>query len=359
MFHELPKGGAEKAVHEIAKGLREKAAIVDLFTTGENVPPITQTIFNEVFFYKLIPKAWQGHNWKRRLYKDTFEMYHLYLLHKKIAMDINKGSYDVIFVNASQFIEAPFVLRFLKRPSVFYAHDPHYRLIYDPLSEIPENLDTGRQLYEKLNRFIRKILDRQNFNKAKVILANSKYTKQMIRKTYGRKSIVAYLGVDTKFFFPAKKKKLYDVLFVGSTSELDGFRLFLDVAKYLPRNIRVRSILAEMEWISSPRAMRDIYQSSKVVLALGVREPFGLVPLEAAACGVPVIAVDEAGYKESIVDGKTGYLLRREPKIIAAKLKVLLANPQKISEMGKNARLHVVQNWTWKKSVDAIYSILS
>lgn len=359
MFHELPKGGGEKAVHEIAKGLREKAAIVDLFTTGENVPPITQTIFNEVFFYKFIPKVWQGGNWKRRLYKDTFEMYNLYLLHKKIAMDINKGSYDVIFVNASQFIEAPFVLRFLKRPSVFYAHDPHYRLIYDPLSEIPENLDTGRRLYEKLNRLVRKILDRQNFNKANLILANSKYTRFMVKKTYGRASLLACLGVDTQIFSPKGQRKLYDVLYVGSSLPIDGFDLFLSISRLLSRHVRVKTILTDKEWISDVLKLRDIYRSSKLVLALGVREPFGLVPLEAAACGVPVIAVNEAGYKESIVDGKTGYLLRRDPKIIAAKLKVLLGKPQKISEMGKNARLHVVQNWTWKKSVDAIYSILS
>lgn len=358
MFHELPKGGAENAVYEIAKQLRERNFLIDLFVTGENEYK-NEAIFDKKFFYKFVPKTWQGGNWRVRLYKDTIELLKLYLLHKRIAGVINTSKYDLAWVNASQFIEAPFILRFLKIPSIFYAHDPHYRIIYDPLLKISERMQVSRRMYEKMNRFLRKILDMQNFDKANVILANSKYTQRIIKKTYGRKSLVAYLGVDTKFYFPIKKKKLYDVLFIGSTAQIDGFTLFLEVAKFLPKHIRVRSVLAEMEWISDRRVMRDIYQSSKVLLALAVGEPFGLVPLEAMGCGVPVVAVNEGGYKESVLNDKTGYLIKRSPKNIADKLIALLSNPKKITEMGNNARLHVVKNWTWKRSGARIYSILS
>lgn len=358
IFHELPKGGAERAVIEISKGLKSRGVAVDLFTTRAFDSKKNKNIFNKIYTYKFQEKEWKGKNWKRRFYKDTFEMFNLYLLHKKIAQDINNNRYNFVIVNASEFIETPFVLRFLKIPSLFYCHDPHDRLIYDPLSKIPENLGSIRKTYEKTNRFLRKMLDKKNFSKAKIILANSKYTKHMIKKTYGRESIVSYLGVDAKVFSPGKNEKRYDVLFVGSTFKLDGFDLFLEVTKLLPKKVKAKSLLADMEWVRSDISMRDFYRSAKIVLSFGVREPFGLVPLESMSCGTPVIAINEAGYKETIINNKTGYLLPRNPNIIAGKIKELLSDRKLIAQMGSNARKHVLGNWTWRKSADNIYEIL-
>lgn len=358
IFHELPKGGAERAVMEISRGLRNRKIIVDLFTTRKFDVKKNKSIFSKIHTYKFEEKEWKGRNWKRRLYKDAIEMLKLYFVHKKIARDINNGKYDFAIVNASQFIETPFVLRFLKVPSIFYCHDPHDRLIYDPLSKIPKDLSFIRKTYEKAIRVLRRLLDKENFSKAKIILANSQYSKGMIRKTYGRKSTVSYLGVDHKIFSPGKKDKLYDVLFVGSTFALDGFDLFLKVVNLLPKDVKVRSLLADMEWIPDDITMRNLYRSSKIVLSLGVREPFGLVPLEAMACKVPVIAINEAGYKETVIDNRSGYLLSRDPVAIAEKINKLLLDKKLIYRIGNDARKYILENWTWKKSSDSMYKIL-
>lgn len=357
IFHELPKGGAEKAVIEISKGLKSRGIAVDLFTTRA-LDSRNKHIFRKINLYKFQEKVWKGNNWKRKFYKDTYEMWKLYYLHKKIAKDINKGKYDFAIINASEFIETPFVLRFLKIKSIFYCHDPHDRLIYDPLSKIPEHLDIVRKTYERLFRFLRKKWDKKNFSSADLILANSKYTKRIIKKTYGKESVVLYLGVDENLFSPDKKQKLFDVLFVGSTFKLDGFDLFLEVAKLLPKKVRAKSLLADMEWVSNDIVMRDLYRNAKIVLSFGVREPFGLVPLEAMSCGVPVVAINEAGYKETIIDNETGYLLPRNANIIAEKIKELLTDRKLIAQMGNNASKHVLKNWTWKKSSDNMYKIL-
>lgn len=355
MFHELPKGGGQRAVYEIAKRFAKKKVLVDLYTTQQIANSIKKN-FNKVYQYPFHAKIWQGRNWKRRIYKDFFELLKLYFLHRRIARDINNRQYDLTFVNASEFIEAPFILRFLKK-SVFYCHDPHDRLIYDPLNKVQDDLDIARKIYERVKRFIRKKLDKQNFLKANVIIANSYYTKKIVKRTYGRESIVAYLGVDTKIFTPNEKEKNFDILFIGSTSPLDGFSLFLEITRLLPKGVTTRTVLVEQEWIDDTKKLRDIYQSSKILLALAVREPFGLIPLEAMACGVPVIAVDEAGYKESVANGKTGYLVRRDAKKIATKIKNLLSNPRKLHQMEIYAREHSIQNWTWEKSVDRVHSI--
>lgn len=357
MFHELPKGGGERAVFEISKGLKKKGVIVDLYTThdGTNIP---KEIFKKNYIYKFPVKNWQGGNWKRRLYKDTFEILRLYLLHKKIAKDINERKYDFAFINSSQFIENPFVLRFLKTKSVAYCHDPHDRLIYDPINKIPKDIGIGRNIYERTFRFLRKINDKRNINHANFLLANSKYTKQIIKKTYGLESEVMYLGVNEKDFFPEKQEKKNDILFIGSTSKFDGFELYLEVLRRLPKGIRARSILAEQEWISGKEALRKVFLESKIVLSFGVREPFGLIPLEAMSCGIPVIAVVEAGYKESVVNNKTGYLVKRDSREIANKIMSLLKNNSKREEMGFEARREILDKWTWEKSTDQIYDFL-
>lgn len=357
MFHEMPIGGGERSVYEISKGLRRRGVNVDLYTTHEkeNIP---KELFDKIHIYKFPVKIWRGGNWKRRLYKDTFEIMKLYILHRKIANEIDSRKYDYAFINSSQFIENPFILRFLKTKSVMYCHDPHDRLIYDPINKIPDDLGIGRIVYEKTFRYLRKINDKKNINHASFLLANSKYTKQIIKKTYGLESEVLYLGVNEREFFPEKQEKKNDILFIGSASKFDGFELYLEIVKRLPKEIKARSVLAEQEWISGKEALRRLYAESKIVLSLAVREPFGLIPLEAMSCEIPVVAVREAGYKETVVDNKTGYLVKRNSNKIAKKIMLLLKNNSKREKMGIEGRNEILDKWTWEKSTNQIYDFL-
>lgn len=356
MFHELPKGGAENAVFEISRRLKKEGIIVDLYTTIP-INKAKKNYFYKVYHYNFYKRIWLGRNWRRRLYKDTLEMLHLYFLHKKIAKDIDRRKYDIAFINASLYIESPFILRFIKTKTIFYCHDPHDRLVYDKLNEIPFNIGMLRIIYEKIIRLIRKWLDRNNFQKADYLFANSFYSQKTIKKTYGRESKVVYLGVDAKKYSSKKREKKFDVLYIGSTSEFDGFRLFLRVCSLLPKKVVVRSILADQEWLTSER-LNEEYNLSRVVLALGVREPFGLIPIEAMSCSVPVIAVDEGGYKETVVDGATGFLVKKDSKIIVNKIMYLLNNQNIASEFGKNARKTVEEKWSWEVSSKKMISAL-
>jgi glycosyltransferase involved in cell wall biosynthesis len=94
------------------------------------------------------------------------------------------------------------------------------------------------------------------------------------------------------------------------------------------------------------------------VLALSKNEPFGLIPIEAMACGIPVIAVSEGGLSESVLDGTTGYLINRDKLELKQKIKLLLGDESLRIKFGKNSREHVLAKFTWDKSVNRFLKII-
>jgi glycosyltransferase involved in cell wall biosynthesis len=100
--------------------------------------------------------------------------------------------------------------------------------------------------------------------------------------------------------------------------------------------------------------LREEYTDAKFCVYAPVLEPFGLVPLEAMACGVPVIGVSEGGVPESIMHERTGLLVERDPEKFAGAMQHLLSNPDLVLEYGRNAREHVLRNWTWDQSTDSV-----
>lgn len=358
IFHALPIGGARRAVNEIAILLKKKH-LVDLYLIDEQRNNDEKKYFNNVFLYPFSPKKWSGNDWRIRIYKDTIELVKLYFLEKKIAKDIENKGYEMAFVNASRFIEAPFILQSLNIKKIFYCHDPYYRLIYEPEFTFPKNLNAIEFLYEKINRFLRKILDRANFKKSDLVLVNSYFTKNKVMEIYGKESVVAYLGVDQNFFKPDTKiTKDIDILYIGSRELIDGYNFLKDVIRRMITKPKIKTVFAEDGWITNDKEILDLYQRSKVVVSFSRNEPFGLVPLEAMACGSVVIAVSEGGYKETIIDGETGFLVNLDPDAVARKLNYLLDDNRLRDKIGSNARLVILKNWTWEKSVERFLKVI-
>jgi glycosyltransferase involved in cell wall biosynthesis len=86
-------------------------------------------------------------------------------------------------------------------------------------------------------------------------------------------------------------------------------------------------------------AMPGLLRSADAVVCVPWYEPFGIVPLEAMACGVPVVASAVGGQIDSVVHGVTGvHVPPREPARLAAALRALLADPQRRAELGRAGR---------------------
>lgn len=350
VFHELQRGGARMVVNEMVKRLK-KDNQVDLFITSPFYKKEEKQFFTNIKVFKFKERKWDGKDWRSRIYKDSLELIKLYDLHKKIAKEVEEKKYDIFFVHASSYIEAPFVLRFTNIKKIFYCHDPNYRMIYDPIMKIPDHLDLIRKNYERINRIIRKRLDITNIKKADKLIASSFFEKKIIKQTYGLESTVIYYGVDTNFFKQSKREKEFDLLFVGTSHPLEGYPLFLDALKHLPKNLRVKTILGDIEWVSDKKELREYYRKSRVVVCLGRNEPFGLTPLDAMACGVPVVALNEGGYKETVIDGKTGFLAKANGKDIASKINLILKNKKTEKDFGVNGRKVAVEKWSWANNI--------
>lgn len=93
--------------------------------------------------------------------------------------------------------------------------------------------------------------------------------------------------------------------------------------------------------------LSTFYRAADVVLVPSRSESFGLVALEAAACGVPVVAAAVGGLTTIIEDGRTGLLIDdRDPARFAAAVDALLASPDLAARMGEAASARAA-NYTW------------
>ena len=103
--------------------------------------------------------------------------------------------------------------------------------------------------------------------------------------------------------------------------------------------------------------LRDYYCAADVFLSTPWYEPFGITPVEAMACGVPVLGSAVGGIKSTVVDGETGFLVPpRNPEAIAERLAVMLRDPRTLTRMRERA-LQRSKQFTWQKVTDGIEEV--
>ena len=107
------------------------------------------------------------------------------------------------------------------------------------------------------------------------------------------------------------------------------------------------------------REMNRFYSAGDVFVFPGINESLGMVYLEAQACGLPVVAFDNAGVPDAVKNGQTGILVpvnAQDPFVNA--IERLLADTDLRKQMGHTAQAHVRKNHDLKKNYRTIESIL-
>ncbi|NYI01646.1 glycosyltransferase [Cupriavidus plantarum] len=94
--------------------------------------------------------------------------------------------------------------------------------------------------------------------------------------------------------------------------------------------------------------LRHFYSAADVFVTTPWYEPFGITPVEAMACGVPVIGANVGGIRSTVADGETGFLVPpRAPHALADRLAALAADPALARAMGQAGRARAEAHYTW------------
>jgi glycosyltransferase involved in cell wall biosynthesis len=254
---------------------------------------------------------------------------------------------------------------------VWYCHTP-LRDVYD-LYEFRLSLKKPlqRPIY-MLGAHAVRLMDKGVVRKLDYIFANSANTQSRVTKYYGRDSEVLNGGVDYEryrdggdgryFLYPSRispnkrqeyairafeafkrRRKGYRLLIVGPVSKDRQFSSYYrDVIAPLAKRVGDVEILGGV----SDRRYVELLSRATAVLYPPINEDYGLVPLEGMASGKPVIAANEGGPRETIVDGKTGFLVDGEAEMAG---RMLYVADHDMSKMGRLGKARVRERYSWKR----------
>lgn len=151
-----------------------------------------------------------------------------------------------------------------------------------------------------------------------------------------------------RFFKPHPSDNDYRLVIAGMVDAKSGPYL-----ESLRRTVAWRS---DVEFVCTPsdETLCDLYRRARAVLFTAPSEDFGLVPLEAMACGKPVVAPRYGGPTETVIDGETGFLTSGQPRDFAAAITRLADMAQgEFSTMQGDARARALA-FDWKHFVGRI-----
>lgn len=386
VFHNLPSGGAKRALYNNVNFLA-KDNKVDVFvpsTANEDYLPLKNVIDNiKVFPVKSTITGFLFSLIK--YFPSKVSLIDLEKTQKYMAKVINEKDYDIVLCEQDRHTMAPFLLKYIKKPHVYYCQQP---IIFR--NEISKKLyeDSGLKNKNKKEMLRFKFYgtrmtnnDKNITNYSNYTVVNSYFSRETLLRNYGINSFVSYLGVDTELFKPLNAPKENFILSVGQCLPEKGFDFIINSLSNIDVSIRPEFIIVSdqvnIHWqnylkdlaiklkvklriltMIDDKELISLYNKAKLVVYASYLEPFGLVPLEAMSCGTPVVAVKEGGMRETVIHGKTGILTERDESLFAKEIAELILDNEKRAIMAENSINAVTNYWTLKDSGKRLYDHL-
>ena len=288
-----------------------------------------------------------------------------------VAGEMERDEVDAVFSCSSMVVSAPPLLFQVSSPTVYMCHEFPRSLYEKNLSKTRSRL-TDLLILPVLLR--EKRMDLKAARSADILIANSSFMSPRIASVYGRNPVTVRPGINTELFSPGDRQRQGSFfLSVGALSPFKGHHLIIEAlnkiteddhrelivvadrstGKYAEKlvtlarrccvNLRILQGIQDSELI-------ELYRNATAVICAAQKEPYGLVPIEAMACGCPVMAVDQGGFIENVDDGMTGFLVPRSIQGIAGGISSILSmSPQRLNRIKANGREFVVRErsmWT-------------
>jgi phosphatidylinositol alpha-1,6-mannosyltransferase len=228
-------------------------------------------------------------------------------------------------------------------------------------------------------------------SKAAPLITISQNNAEILRDLVSRNPAIVYPGTDPTKFFPVDNKKDHPIvlLSVGRLIPRKGMDLVLEalpkVLKQCPDMIykivgdgpdrsRLEQLSLELGvdeavdflGYAENGDLPSIYQSADIFVLPSREmkdessiEGFGIVYLEASACGLPVIAGRSGGAVEAVIEGETGILVDPyDSEILGEAIIYLIDDPDRRARMGMAGREWVVREMNWVRAASEIYKLL-
>ena len=240
------------------------------------------------------------------------------------------SGYDVVL--SSSHAVAKGILTHSNQLHIAYVHTP-IRYAWDLYHQYLRESGLDRGLKGMLAKyFLHKIRlwDASTANRVDHYVANSRYIARRIKKTYGKPSDVIYPPVDVdKFTLCEAKEEFYLTasrmvpykkidLIVEAFSQTDKRLLVIGDGPDMAKIKSKAGKNVELLGFADDETMADLMGRAKAFV-FAAEEDFGITPVEAQACGTPVICFGRGGARETVLDGESGlYFMEQNTKELLA-----------------------------------------
>lgn len=333
-------GGAEKVIHSLNHIWDDfdHYALID-FLNERDRDFILKGKKAKVSFIQYLPTAKSNHRKFLQLFPCAIEQFDL-------------SEYDLILSSSSSIAKG--VVTRKNQLHICYCHSP-MRYAWDLQEQYLEDSGLNKGLKGIYAKYVLKKIrkwDVSNSDNVTHFIANSKNIAQKIKKTYNREATVIYPPVDVEFFTLEDNKKEYyftasrmvsykkTLLIVEAFNELPHLKLV--VAGSGPEFDTIKKIaksnITFLGHIDRFQLKNQMQEAKGFVFA--AEEDFGIVPVEAQACGTPIIAFGKGGALETVAEGKTGVFFKEQT---AQSLKDAILNFETLKFNPKEIREHALQ----------------
>ncbi|WP_298817082.1 glycosyltransferase family 4 protein [Chloroflexus sp.] len=351
-------GGVESFVWDLARELAQRGHAVDIFGgVGQRREPAPGV---RVFTFPFVSRRfWQSFPFLRRAYAEAKLLERLTMAIPALPTLI-RGHYQIIHLQKPYDLAPALLARRLSGAKVILGCH-------------------GEDFYRG---------DRWLAGRVDAAVSCSRFNAQTVARRYGFTPTVVFNGIDTGMFQPQPPDSTFRerlglpadaplLLFVGRLQPWKGVETAIRALPHIPRAIlliagdgedrsRLAAIAAELGLSARVRFLGSVprwqlpglYASVDLLVATSyASETFGIGPVEAQACGLPVVATRFGGFPEVVADGQTGLLVPpRDPVALAAAINTLLADPNRRAAMAAAAPVWAAQ-FAWPAVVDRIEAV--
>jgi len=398
VWHHLPSGGGKRALFDHVRGLLAKGHALEAWcpsTADRQFLPLSDLITEHVLPLELVQVS-PAFRWVcKRAQVDPGPLEKIRALSMNadlFASELRDRRFDVLLAASCRWLCAPMVAGRVRAPTVLYLQEP-CRTLYEASPHLPWiaeetrpapwwSPDAWRNFVGSAARLNpRRIQAREELRSVRafdLVLVNSRFSRESALRAYGVDTAVCYLGVDTNRFLDHRGERRPVVLSVGEFG-------FHKNPEFVIRAVGLSETKPVLQWIANradarcvdamtqlsrqlgvtlelkvdlgEQALVQHYQDGAVLLYAPRLEPFGFVPLEANACGMPVIAVAEGGVRETVVDNENGRLVD-SPSQMALVLDQLMRDPARAKALGQRGAAIVREKWTLEAAAGRLESHL-